>query len=1016
MVGSFPSNFVQVLDESFRPGSSRGVSPIPGASVSRGSSTSATNGTLGLPSSKPEKTPSKSFRKPFQAYARAGSPNPATITRNPISQRGSVSPQRHMSRQTSTASSYKSTAEGHGSHSMRIRSPASSVTPLRHRSTHSSNHAADDNDSPPPPPPPHRVMYIPQSELNPVASEHNNVARNREFSGQASPAPNSPIVNGQTPSPLRDAMEDVMSSLHDMALHQEVNSQKRASVSPVPWSPDEIDQRYRPGWTRRGARPRSSLGIGGQDELDSDDDYQYDKVESTPGQRPNPLASRPHSSYGDVDEFQSRQNGVPTTLPHDFSDELFFSTKSNMENDKRSIRSRPTAPYYDSRSGFTLGRQGPGKGSVELNKSLKKRKSAYEMGREVLNRTFTTRSNMTSTSSAVQSTTTDLSTSTQLTSASMMSAQSADAFSATSAASLARRKGNITVTRSHPGSLMKTRESSHVDVTGDNPTASSRRQDPRPTGVIYHSGDSPTPGTPSTSQIDRGSEPAMDYFSVTVKPKKSGFFKKMIESAKTGAAGARSSIASGQPTPPHSPLRGFLPNGVTSIAGGPASKPQSGGGTVAGVDWVQVRRDVNRSNSLSQNERIERQERCHMMDHLAIKPVETLQDLAEGDEGADGRPVLEPTNYQVVNFSQVDKSTRFISGLPPMTNSMSLAQGYVCRPYRSDTQRLRAIFTYVSGKVAWEEDFEGEMDTRRVIQTGRGCAEEIAALVMEMCSAIGIHTEVVRGYLKSPGEIFEGSMVPHPNHWWNAVLIDGEWRILDCCLASPTNPKRSQYSSAGSQVVESWWYLVRPVEACYTHVPMKPQQQHICPPLSYEVLFALPCACPPYFKNDLRLVDFDTSMLRTEGLELVHIHLLVPPDIDCVAEVEAKAFETDGDGDYFESGEIIRKRALAQADWFNGEKRYTVKALLPGDEGQGVLKVYAGRKGLMVRLCVLLSCSVYQLTVSCSTLIKTIPIHWRLHFQSSTAASIRHTTSSSDIPLPMRSGMISTSYSRNVLD
>jgi transglutaminase/protease-like cytokinesis protein 3 len=95
------------------------------------------------------------------------------------------------------------------------------------------------------------------------------------------------------------------------------------------------------------------------------------------------------------------------------------------------------------------------------------------------------------------------------------------------------------------------------------------------------------------------------------------------------------------------------------------------------------------------------------------------------------------------------------------------------------------------------------------------------------------------------------------------------------------------------------------------------------------------------------MVDYDTSLVRIEDLELVHVKFTVPSDVECVAEVEARAFERDADGDFFESGEVVKKRALAQAEWVGGQKRYTVKALLPGDEGNGVLKIYAGKRGLM---------------------------------------------------------------------
>ncbi|KAL1645695.1 hypothetical protein SLS58_003579 [Diplodia intermedia] len=435
------------------------------------------------------------------------------------------------------------------------------------------------------------------------------------------------------------------------------------------------------------------------------------------------------------------------------------------------------------------------------------------------------------------------------------------------------------------------------------------------------------------------------------KPKRTGFFKKMISSARANAANARNTISS-SPSRPNSRGAGLLPNGVTSIAGGSAVFHPSGNvakemGMGGSVDWVQVRRDINRSNSLSKNERIERAERCQMNDIAVINPIEVLLETIEGDEGLDGLPVPEPLDFSQCNLGLVDKNTRFIQGLPPTTTPVSLAQGYVCRPYRSDVQRLRAIFTWVSERIAWEEDYEGDVDTRRVIQSKRGCSEEIAVLVMDMCAAVGLHSEVIRGYLKAPGEELDFEMVAHPNHWWNAVIVDGEWRIMDCSLANPTNPRRSAYSSAGSQVAESGFFLARPSEICYTHVPLLPEAQHIIPPISHEVLMALPCACPPYFMNDIEIADFDTSLLSLENLEMAHIHFFVPEDVEAVAEVEARIFARDGDGDVFESGDVCRKRALCQPEWIGGRKRYTVKAVLPGDEGHATLKVYAGKKGLM---------------------------------------------------------------------
>ena len=588
-------------------------------------------------------------------------------------------------------------------------------------------------------------------------------------------------------------------------------------------------------------------------------------------------------------------------------------------------------------------------GSVKPEPKLRHRKSAFDVGKSMLSRTFTTKTNSTSSSSGGKSTTTNGSSSTQMTDRSIMSGPSAGGFSSTSAGSLARRKEAM---QGRSRSAFGSRKDS---FNGSQAVFGSRPQTPL-TGISYHSSHA---SGPPRAQSQAGwhastTESSMLGGLVAPKPKKSGFFKKFIETAKTGAASARSSIAAGDSGKSTIPSKSMMPSGVTSISGGfgsahgrnAASDMGLGGGS-GGVDWVQVRRDVNRSNSLSRIERVERKERCQMMDYPAISPVAEIYENCDGDEGVDGMPVAEPTNFQNVNLGMVDKNARFINSLPPMTNPTSLATGFVCRPYRSDVQRLRAIFTWVSEKIAWEEDFESDIDTRRVIQTKRGCAEEVAVLVLEMCAAVGVQAEIVRGYLKTPGEVPELGIMPRPNHWWNAVAVDGEWRMMDCSLAAPSNPRRALYAGTTPQMAESWWFLARPSEICWTHIPEQHHQQHMCPPVAFEVLLALPCACPPYFRNALEVVDYDTSLVRIEDLELVHVKFMVPADIECVAEVEAKAFERDQDGDYFENGEIVKKRALAQAEWVGGQKRYTVKALLPGDEGHGILKIYAGKRGLM---------------------------------------------------------------------
>lgn len=964
-VGSFPSNFVELLPESFRP-TSRSTSPLPG---------SHTPSPMGAPQK------SKTFRKPFEAYAKA--PHYTTAKIPETYKDGSTRPKKEQEAKPrdrgNSSISYASVHDamsnvpgspvppmppppsinGYGS---RGPSPAPSFNyepqPLQQALyRHHSQTIVDGPESPPPPPPPHRHAVVARQAsdasynhgMDPhgYVSRHNsNASCDARYNNQnngyhtprvPSPYPPSPGAEAFTPSPLREAMDDVMEQL------QALGGVGRDTHSPDPpepldpWSPESFDLVHHRSRRRQDALPpHVSMGLAQHPDegyetynsasgASSRDDTYYHKTYQAE-QQPPPLPPPASSSY--VERMESRLRN--TVRQHN------VTMGAHLLNDGGDVPPPPPAknsPYERPRSAVDV--RGP---DPPPPRGLRHKKSAYETGRSMLNRTFTTKTNSTNASAGNRSTATESTAITASTDRSLMSGTSAGGISATSAGSLVR-KG-----QARARSALGMRDIAEEDRPGTPFT-----------GVTYHSSHASDQQRPK-SQAGPHDEAMTGGLGGLVQPKakKPNFIRRIMESARTGVASSRGSIAS-PGIGPHasSPFSKSVASGINAISSGPLAGIPFGRdaardlGLGNGVDWVQVRRDVNRSNSLSKNEMMERKDRCQMLDYPAIDPVDELRDGIDGDEGADGMPVHQVTNYTAINLSQVDKNSRFLASLPPMTTAITLATTYVCRPYRSDVQRLRAIFAWVAEKINWEDDVEGKVDTRRVIQSKRACAEEYAVLVFEMCAAVGIHCEVVRGYLKTPGEIPDTGIMPRSNHWWNAVVVDNVWRMMDCCLASPSNPRRSLYSSMTASTVDPWWFLARPTEICWTHIPENARQQHICPPVAHQVLVNLPCACPPFFRNDIEMVDYSTSLLRIEDLEMVHIKFNVPADIEVAAEVEVRSYARDSDGDVFESGDVLKKRALAQADWCNGVKRYTVKALLPGDEGTGVLKVYAGKRGLM---------------------------------------------------------------------
>ncbi|KAJ6785373.1 hypothetical protein PWT90_04534 [Aphanocladium album] len=952
-VGSFPSNFVKVLPEEFRPSANRSVSPVP-------------------PSIAPSPSRSKPFRRPFEAYAKAphytSAKTPITFREEPAAKPTTpVKPPASSPAVARAKSGATSMMPEHTPSPPRIRAydpRAASPAPSFRRPGPPAANNYSHQQSPPPPPPPHKhvgragsvdiepthamsrhgsvASYHPQPPHMPRHASQLSYREPDDFHRHASGASydehgydghsdhystprragsymeHSPGgSNGMTPSPLREAMDGVMEQLDEL---EGLGSRTGESPGPEidPWAPESfgLESRAPRAYEPDLGRPRTSMGIAQSDEGYETWSGESSQVDGYKRSRPEQTQELPQlSNY--VERMEKRfqkmhqhNNGMPVCQ----------ADGAPAPPPKNQPYTRPSSSAGD---------------RMVPDRALKSQKSAYDIrDKGVIGRSYTTKTNATNSSSGNQSNT---SYATQSSGRTLWSGASASGFSSTSAGSLARNHHH----RAQSAVVM--REVAEID-----------RPDSPFTGVSYHSSHATNASGAARPMSQAVYEDPAAGLGGLVQPKapKRNIFKKIFESAKTGVANNRGSVAGGSGTEPGnpSPFNRSYGSGVTASArmGGMRLNLDASREMGAGpIDWVQVRRDINRSNSLSNIERAERRDRCQIQDHPALNPVDELHESIEGDEAADGNPVLNPLNYQSINLTQVDKNSRFINEASPMTTAISLATTYVCRPYRSDVQRLRAIFTWVSEKIAWEEDFEGEINTREVIQSKRGCAEEYAVLVMEMCLAVGIKCEVVRGYLKVPGEVADGSMMPRPNHWWNAVLVDNEWRMMDCCLASPSNPKRSLYSSLSSTAAEPWWFLTRPSELCWTHVPEHHEQQHIVPPVADEILLNLPCVCPTFFKDGVEMVDYNTSSIRIEDLEMVHLKMNVPADIEIVAEVETRAYSQDYDGDVFESGEVVKTKALAQAEWYGGVKRYTVKALLPGDEGQGVLKIYAGTRGLM---------------------------------------------------------------------
>ncbi|GAO49129.1 hypothetical protein G7K_3287-t1 [Saitoella complicata NRRL Y-17804] len=386
-----------------------------------------------------------------------------------------------------------------------------------------------------------------------------------------------------------------------------------------------------------------------------------------------------------------------------------------------------------------------------------------------------------------------------------------------------------------------------------------------------------------------------------------------------------------------SPGKGF--GGSTAIGSPIMAGPTTSTGQMQAYEIV--RRDLYRANSVSSNERRDRVQRLEIDGLPVLDSIAIVEEGMQGEEDADGNPIQEGTSQVRIDWASVglvDKAVRYLQTLP-LTTVGNVAVSHICRPYKNDIQRLRAIWTWVSEKMVLEEgaltDGEGDgassqINARRVVERRRGTCEEVAWVVKVMCEAIGVPCQIVRGHLKQPADVPGDAVLGEVNHVWNAVLVEGEWRMFDVALANAGHPMHANLVSHAKE--RDHWFLGRPSQWIYTHLPVRADQQHIVPPLPVDVAMALPFTAPAYWMKNMEMVEYDTSLGRIEDLDIAQFDVRVGEDVDCVCEVETLA------------GAVLRKRSMAQCLWVDGRRTWRFKAVLKPGVGVGILKVYACKK------------------------------------------------------------------------
>jgi transglutaminase/protease-like cytokinesis protein 3 len=339
--------------------------------------------------------------------------------------------------------------------------------------------------------------------------------------------------------------------------------------------------------------------------------------------------------------------------------------------------------------------------------------------------------------------------------------------------------------------------------------------------------------------------------------------------------------------------------------------------------WIEFKIDLNRANSLSVKERQMREKRVRENEgYIILEPHKQLSTINNNEVYQTEHKI----DLHAINLKHVDT---FVRKLKPQSASMS-PEAFITNElgmkYSSKLEYLRALFilcteTFTIAESRSSEHVENP-NIEDLFHRKRGKPYEMAYLFKYLSDLMGLKSELTEGSLKTPQAIVR--------HYWNAVLINGEWRFIDVSMGNLTNPIYEILANKMEEPSESFFFLAEPLDLIYTHIPDKYEHQHIVPPIDPMVALALPPCFPSFFKNGIKIHKFSNALTRLQGFETFEVDLKVPKDIEVNAVVMTKTSAV---------------KTLAQIYWKHNERFCKVKGHLPDNNSTGFVNIYSGLKG-----------------------------------------------------------------------
>ncbi len=210
---------------------------------------------------------------------------------------------------------------------------------------------------------------------------------------------------------------------------------------------------------------------------------------------------------------------------------------------------------------------------------------------------------------------------------------------------------------------------------------------------------------------------------------------------------------------------------------------------------------------------------------------------------------------------------------PDEEQSPEKLAAYLTASAKSDLEKTRAIYRWVASRIRWGA-IDGvnpgqPMDARPSAVLSRRTAECLgyATLFERLARLVGLEAVSIQGYVRTDASTVEQYAADPArfNHWWNAVKLDGQWKLLDCGWSVRGADGTTAGSAQGPLHLESRYFLTPPEELVFTHFPLDPKWQLGERTVTLDEQKRLAYPRPEFFALGLSILALRAGMIPAPG-------------------------------------------------------------------------------------------------------------------------------------------------------